>query len=645
MFATALLSSLSYALSVAAQATPTTLSAPGQPTQTGTPLTFSQYVNSGVSAQQLYLGTEDTIYVVDKTEGNPMTVAGHPAWASEINLVTGKVRAMDVKTNSFCAGGNFLGDGRILNVGGNQAITTGGNAPAGSQPASFGGDPYEDYDGGNAVRILTPCTNGTCQWSDKSANYMTSRRWYPTLETLADGSMFIIGGDMMGGYVNDDTQNNPTYEFFPSTGGPYDSQLLQDTLPANLYPLTWLMPSGNLFIQANWATELLNLVTGKETPLPNVPHAVRTYPASAATVMLPLTVANNYTATILMCGGSNINDWNPNDNVIIDIAASKSCVRIAPDGDQTWHDDTSLPEGRTMGNFIILPDATLFLLNGGGMGTAGYGTQDWVIDESYATDPITAPLIYYPTNRTFTRAGLANSTINRLYHSSALLLADGAVFVAGSNPHADYAPDATYPTEYRTEMFYPWYYFERRPEPAGLLSVLSYGGSYFNVTLSNDDMNGDPTTYAPQTTAVLIRTGYSTHGLQMGQRYLELNSTYTINLDGTVTLHVSQLPTNANLFTPGPSMIHIVVAGVPSVGKMIMVGSGVIETQTLNAVVPLPPSGVEQNTTSSNNGTGNGNGGGPGNHAGAATLTKDLRVGGLAGGMLALVGLMMMTMA
>lgn len=40
--------------------------------------------------------------------------------------------------------------------------------------------------------------------------------------------------------------------------------------------------------------------------LPNTPHAVRTYPGSAATALLPLTPANNYTATILMCGGTNL---------------------------------------------------------------------------------------------------------------------------------------------------------------------------------------------------------------------------------------------------------------------------------------------------------------------------------------------------
>ncbi|KAF8284579.1 DUF1929-domain-containing protein [Clavulina sp. PMI_390] len=385
-------------------------------------------------------------------------------------------------------------------------------------------------------------------------------------------------------------------------------------------PLTWLLPSGKLFIQANWQAELLDLSGSKETLLSNIPHAVRTYPASAATVFLPLAPENNYEATILFCGGSNIavDAWNPTTNVIIDTPAVSSRVRISPDGDAKREDDTSLPESRTMGNFILLRDGTILLLNGGGMGTAGYGTQDWTVGESYATAPIHAPLIYYPSNRTFSRVGLGNSTIDRLYHSTALLLPDGSVFVAGSNPHADYTINTTYPTEYRWELFFPWYYFERRPEPAGLLSQLSYGGAYLDVTLSSDDMSGDAATNAPQTKAVIIRTGFLTHGLNMGQRYLELNSTYTVNLDGTVTLHVSQLPANANLFPPRPAAIHIIVAGVPSVSKMIMVGSGKIETQALLAVTPLPPSGVQANDTQTNSTGDGGNGGSPSVHASSA---------------------------
>lgn len=53
---------------------------------------------------------------------------------------------MDVVTNSFCAGGNVMGDGTWLNVGGNQAVSYGGN-PAMSQT---GGAPYDDPDGGKS---------------------------------------------------------------------------------------------------------------------------------------------------------------------------------------------------------------------------------------------------------------------------------------------------------------------------------------------------------------------------------------------------------------------------------------------------------------------------------------------------------------
>ena len=84
------------------------------------------------------------------------------------------------------------------------------------------------------------------------------------------------------------------------------STILESTLPANLYPLTWLLPSGNLLIQSNWATSILDYKNVIETPIDDMPDAVRVYPASAGTAMLPLTPANNYTATILFCGGSDV---------------------------------------------------------------------------------------------------------------------------------------------------------------------------------------------------------------------------------------------------------------------------------------------------------------------------------------------------
>ena len=48
------------------------------------------------------------------------------AWGSVYNPKDNTVEPKEVITNSFCAGGGVLGDGRWLNVGGNQAVTHGG---------------------------------------------------------------------------------------------------------------------------------------------------------------------------------------------------------------------------------------------------------------------------------------------------------------------------------------------------------------------------------------------------------------------------------------------------------------------------------------------------------------------------------------
>lgn len=44
-------------------------------------------------------------------------------------------------------------------------------------------------------------------------------------------------------------------------------------------------------------------------------------------------------------------------------------------------------------------------------------------------------------------------------------------------------------------------------------------------------------------------------------------------------------------------MLFVVVNGVPSVGVMVMVGSGTIGTQTMNAVADLPSATIVANST------------------------------------------------
>lgn len=51
-------------------------------------------------------------------------------------------------------------------------------------------------------------------------------------------------------YVSTFVQNNPTYEFYPKTDNQsHYMDFLNYTVPVNLFPLTWLMPGGKLYIR------------------------------------------------------------------------------------------------------------------------------------------------------------------------------------------------------------------------------------------------------------------------------------------------------------------------------------------------------------------------------------------------------------
>lgn len=133
--------------------------------------------------------------------------------------------------------------------------------------------------------------------------------------------------------------------------------------------------------------------------------------------------------------------------------------------------------------------------------------------------------------------------------------------------------------------------------------------------------------------------------VNMGQRFLQLNSTYTVSDNGTITLHCSQMPPNANLFTPGPAFIHVVVNGVPSNGTYVIVGSGDFGTQPISAIASLPAS---VNTTVKASGNGGGSSGG--NSGGSpsddsSTLSTGVKIGIAVGGVvvaLLLVGLLVL---
>ena len=141
--------------------------------------------HSGVSGQMMFLGAPGKVYILDKAEYNHARVDGHPAYVVEYDYNSNKYRSMSVRSNTFCAGGMTLGDGRWLVTGGNKAVKRGGG------DAKPGSGPYHTYDGGRALRFLNPCTDQNCQWVDEASNQLNRERWYPTVEPLRDGHVAI----------------------------------------------------------------------------------------------------------------------------------------------------------------------------------------------------------------------------------------------------------------------------------------------------------------------------------------------------------------------------------------------------------------------------------------------------------------------
>ncbi|KAL0570681.1 hypothetical protein V5O48_011288 [Marasmius crinis-equi] len=634
------------------------------------PGSFEDAGNTKVSAMMMFLGNSEKVYILDKAESNSEKINGHSAWGAVWDFNTHQVDLMDVKTNVFCAAGMHLPNGSYVTFGGNKAIGPGDTA------ADDGKDTFDsrlgDADGRKAIRRVDVCTSSDdwstskCQWfDDPSVLSMQRARWYAGAEPLADGSMVLIGGFTNGGYVNRNTPNvdplfegpgnnqpggaEPTYEFFPANGR--EAQIMQfmgKTSGLNSYAHTYLMPSGKMFVQANFSTILWDYDANLETNLPDMPgKVIRVYPASGATAMLPLTPANNYNPTILFCGGTDMPDeaWgnyaNPSINTW-DYGASKDCQRITPeptDGSSPQYTkDDDMPDPRTMGQFIVLPTGKMLVVNGARKGTAGYATAtgqtalygDMPFGMSLATDPTFTPAVYDPAadaGKRWSSEGFEASKIPRLYHSTAILLPDASILIAGSNPNVDVNTSTIYPTEYRAEIFYPSYFSaSTRPQPSGIPKTLSYGGDPFDITIPSSSYSGSANDAADKTQIAVVRPGWTTHAMSMGQRYLQLQNTYTVNSDGSITLHTAQMPPNANIFQPGPAMVFVVVNGIPSNATFVIVGSGNMEKQTLGTAANLPNSQKKDGVSGTADGSTTGNGGNGGNGSGDSGKNGELRM-------------------
>jgi len=340
-------------------------------------------------------------------------------------------------------------------------------------------------------------------WS--SGARMARGRWYPTALTLPNGEALALAGTDLSG------ANVQVPEVWTGAGW---RALTGAKKGLPYYPRSFVAPNGRVFVAGERPTTyyLSTSGTGSWSTVGDRLFSNRSY--GAAAMYLP--------GKILYAGGGRTT----RTAEIIDLNQS------AP----VWRWTGSMQFARRNLNATLLPTGEV-LVTGGTAGTENN-------DESKA---VFAAEVWNPTSGVWTQ--LASGSVVRGYHSTAVLLPDGRVLVAG-NGDSERASD-----QRSAELYSPPYLFKGdRPVIGSSPGTAGYGKTFFLET-------AEPSSVSKVS---LIRLGSTTHANNMNQRYSRLS--FTVTSDG---LNV-KVPANRNLTPPGHYLLFLVNgAGVPSTGNVI----------------------------------------------------------------------------
>ena len=409
---------------------------------------------------------------------------------------TGSVTTQPVAWDMFCNGMVILPDGRPFIVSGTLA--------------------YDPFRGQTKTAVYSPSSG---QFTDMET--MAHGRWYPTATTLGDGTVMAFSG------LNEFSSTNTTVEIY--TPGSGWSQEYSAGWTPPLYPRMHLLPSGNVFYSGPSNVSRM-FDTSSHTwsqVAPTNYNGGRTYGSS---VLLPLTPANGYTPRVMIFGGGNPAT---DTTEIIDLSA----------GSPAWQWGPSMSSPRIEMNATLLPNGKVLALGGS------------VNDEDANTAGFSADL-FDADGSSVSSAG--QNAFPRLYHSVALLLPDGRVWVAGGNPQR-----GTY--EPHMEIYSPPYLFAADGSPASrpTITSLSSGAIGWGNTFQVQTPDA-----ASIRSVVLVRPGAVTHAFDMDQRLVGMSFTAGA---GVLTITA---PPNSSIAPPGYCLLFLLnSAGVPSVGTFVQLTS------------------------------------------------------------------------
>ncbi len=420
----------------------------------------------------------------------------------------------------FCCGQAFLGDGRLLVAGGTDEFP----------PDAEGIHHERHFDGHRHAAIYHPRTGQLLTTADMNpepgAGSAGGGRWYPTLCTVENGDVFIFQGHPKG---DDGRHGNNSMERYQLATNRWVLMPSLGVVSGDpiLYSRLHLLSDGSIFVSSfvnGFGRNIaINPFDGSFREVSDLPNG-RYHGFGCPSVLLPLMPNDGYRNRIFLCGGE--------QSQLLDVGNAGAGWQIVP------RMGTLAGVGRTNSNATLLPTGDVVVTGGANPDNDQTSVNN---PEIYRT-PLNRAARTYQAGVGFSETINDPATHLRNYHSSAILMPDGRVWVAGGNSPAqpNSAPTAT---QKSIEIYTPPYPAGVRPQITACPSAIDYGAS-FPVTVSDASVIES---------VVLMRCGSATHSFNGDQRAIYLN--FDGGESNTLTLIA---PPNGRIAPPGWYMLFVV---------------------------------------------------------------------------------------